>query len=186
LIEAHWLEGLLLWGCLTGLRKENGFENLHKKEKTGKGRFWGWMYSVRQVVALYHIRRTLWLDTSVACLKCWNAFEGDDDKDERPWETVSDAELVEAVVALLTETIKYRLSYMGFFGYGNEDDIEEFGYFFHSGRKCTATEMEHAKVHLVNKYCMRIGKILKGELGDRYGEWERLEDEKMVPMNILL
>jgi hypothetical protein len=82
LIEAHWLEGLPLWGCLTGLRKENGFEDLHKKERTGKGRFWGWMYSVRQVVVLYHIRRTLWRDTSVACLKCWNAFEGDDDKDE--------------------------------------------------------------------------------------------------------
>jgi hypothetical protein len=49
-----------------------------------------------------------------------------------------------------------------------------------------ANELEHAKVHMANQYCLRVGKLLRDELGSLYGDWEKLEDKKRVPMDILL
>jgi hypothetical protein len=60
------------------------------------------------------------------------------------------------------------------------------GYFGWSKGWTIANELEHAKVHLANKYCMRIGTVLKAELGDRYGDWEKLDNERVVPKHILL
>jgi hypothetical protein len=38
---------------------------------------------------------------------------------------------------------------------------------------------------LAFRYCERIGTVLKDELGELCADWEKLEDQKMVPLNIL-
>jgi hypothetical protein len=83
LIESHWLGDLPLWGCWSGIRAEDGLKNKPRQERRAKEVFGESIYSVRQVVALYHIKRGTWRELSVEYLNLWDVFEGNDDKERR-------------------------------------------------------------------------------------------------------
>ena len=58
LVELHWLQGFPLWGCFTGL----------SDRQECKGPFGDYMYSVRQIVALYCIDHAAWKQHSLEYL----------------------------------------------------------------------------------------------------------------------
>jgi hypothetical protein len=200
LIESHWLDDLPLWGSWTDIRAEADLKNKPRQERRAKEVFGESIYSVHQVVALYHIKRGTWRELSVEYLNLWDVFEGNDDKERRQWGTCPKAEIVEAIIALLSDTTEYRCGWLGNWGYGKDNktcqdyDPPSRGWlrpnrFF--DQVCLrpqqlANELEHAKVHMANQYCLRVGKLLRDELGSLYGDWEKLEDKKRVPMDILL
>jgi hypothetical protein len=187
LIEAHWLENLPLWGCVTGLREEAGLKQKSRNEKRTKRLFWKWLYSVRRIVAVYHIKRSTWRDVSVKHLNLWDAFQDEDSKEKRRWESSSDAEIVEAIILFLSEAIEFNCGWRGNWGYGDDDagSKEDTGC-FRNPLKLVSNELEHAQVHVANRYCFQIGTILENELGDLYSEWENFDDKRMVPKDIVL
>ncbi|KAF1935498.1 hypothetical protein EJ02DRAFT_428379 [Clathrospora elynae] len=74
------------------------------------------------------------------------------------------------------EALEYHLEYQGYFkdGYQNE-------YFqFRPGLEKFAREREYKSVDLANEYCAKVGKMLKGELGEGYVEWKSEDGKKQL------
>lgn len=190
LIEMHWLEGLPLWGCLTGLREEPDPDG--PAEMVDKRAFWSWIYAVRQIVALYKIEPAVWRSTSIKYLQRYEALK-DDDFDAATIAHYSNVELVQAIIEALSEAIEYRLGWTGNFkdddgsGY-QEFDSENVGYFFcpTDDNEKVACQLEHAIVLVADQYSIKISRILQSELGPLYAEWEAYEDQKEIPKGLLL
>jgi hypothetical protein len=145
------------------------------------------LYSVRRIVVVYYIKPSTWRDVSVKHLNLWDAFQDDDSKEKRQWESSSDAEIVEAIILFLSEAIEFNCGWRGNWGYGDDDagSKEDTGC-FRNPLKLVANELEHAQVHVANRYCFQIGTILENEFGDLYSEWENFDDKRMVPKDIVL
>jgi hypothetical protein len=113
LIEMHWLEGFPLWGCLTGFTDYD----------SDRGPFFDWMYSVRQIVALYRIDRQAWREQSIKYLQMCQPFDRDE-ATSNIFSEMSDAELVEAVIEWICNAIEYNLGYDGNFSTVGRDGKE--------------------------------------------------------------
>ncbi|CAO2647285.1 Nn.00g082070.m01.CDS01 [Neocucurbitaria sp. VM-36] len=187
LIELHWLDGLPLWGCLTGLR------NVGETEYSVKHVYWGWMYSVRQIVALYRIKPATWRSISIKYLQRYK-FLRDDDFDASIIAEYSNPELVQAVIEMLSTSLECELGCTGnfrslyrdshnFIDYDHKDkDLFRLpGY-----AKRVAYELDHASVLVARQYREKAGTLLKSELGSLYEEWEASEDKKSIPQDVLL
>jgi hypothetical protein len=166
LIELHWLDGFPLWGCLTGL----------SDRPDCKGPLGDYMYSVRQIVALYWIDLAIWRTLSTEYLSRCRLLV----KDESPgdmYTAMSDTELVETVINLICAAIRYDLGYEGNYARvgrdGSEWDEDVFEVFRYKGRyRETAYAMEHAWVHTVGQYRKKIDEELRDRLGEAYEEWK--------------
>jgi hypothetical protein len=180
LIELHWLEGLPLWGCLTGMREEKGIDEKPPEEVKAKREFWKWMDGVRHVVELYHFNPEEWRKLSVKYLKRWAASA---EKKQRSWAALEDGEVVDEAIELLTDAIEYRCGFIGSWGYGEEDQLADpsKGYFLHSKPTRNAYEVEHSVVHLANQFYVEVKKTVEKELDSCYQECMTLDDEKFVP-----
>lgn len=64
LIELHWLDGVPLWGCLTGLYSDRDIGPLED-----------WLYSVRQIVALYRCDYAAWKEETITYCDLSSFFE---------------------------------------------------------------------------------------------------------------
>ena len=174
LIELHWLEGLPLFGCLTGLCDRGDC----------KGPFGDYMYSVRQIVALYRIDNEAWHSLSVKYLHDWETMDAYDSI-ESDFTDLDDAELVEQVIDTLCKGIEYNLGYKGSYSRlgrdkteWSQDDLELFHY--KGSHAKTAYEKEHAIVRVVSLYRKKVDRELRWRLGNTYEEWERLPDRDDV------
>ncbi|KAI4938883.1 uncharacterized protein J4E92_000164 [Alternaria infectoria] len=180
LVELHWLDGFPLWGCLTGL----------SDRQDCKGPFGDYMYSVRQVVALYRIDHEAWKSLSVEYLRRCEAM-GDDDALESDFATLSDAELVEAVIDMLCGAIEYNLGYTGSYARIGRDqtewDQDVFETFRYKGSHVrTAYEKEHAIVRVVSLYQKKVDRTLRDRLGEVYEDWESVPDDALIPEGVVL
>lgn len=101
LITMHWLFGASLWHYMTGLRTSDRDGNL-ASHTLGK-----WLYTVRQMVALYLIDRPCWRNFSIAFLHRVQMV--DSDLLSLPSETCPDPELVEATISALVRAMDCRL-----------------------------------------------------------------------------
>ncbi|KAI4943059.1 hypothetical protein J4E86_010006 [Alternaria arbusti] len=180
LVELHWLDGFPLWSCLTGL----------SDRQDCKGPFGDYMYSVRQVVALYRIDHEAWKSLSVEYLRRCEAM-GDDDALESNFATLSDAELVEAVIDMLCGAIEYNLGYTGSYARIGRDqtewDQDIFETFRYKGSHVkTAYEKEHAIVRVVSLYRKKVDGTLRDRLGEAYEDWESIPDDALIPQGVVL
>jgi hypothetical protein len=168
-----------------------------------KRAFWEWLYAVRQITAFYHLDRAKWLDASIKYLNRKEFVELAEEAEET-WIWGKDdpeEEIVEFIIGFLGKAIEYACGYHGSWDYrqGDESSDEEYGRCCYSARyrrkgyfrydeeaEKIAHEMEHAFVHLANQYCAHISELLKVALGDEMEEWDELEDDKVVPLDILL
>ncbi|KAA8618219.1 hypothetical protein PtrV1_09726 [Pyrenophora tritici-repentis] len=171
LVELHWLEGFPLWGRLTGC---TDFED-------DRGPFFDWMYSVRQIVALYRVNRETWKSHSIKHLRKCEDLD-DDESLETNFPALADVELVEKIIDMLCYAIEYNLGYRGNYTLlgrdGKECDKDVFKVFWYKrNHRKIALEREHAFVHHVRQYRNKIDKELRDLLGETYGEWERLADD---------
>ncbi|RMZ68272.1 glutathione S-transferase III [Pyrenophora seminiperda CCB06] len=187
LVELHWLQGLPLWGCFTGL----------SDHPDCKGPLGDCMYSVRQVVALYRIDHATWRRHSIEYLSRYDMVWLDS---VTPRDSIGDAELVEQMIHLLCTAIKYHLGYYGKGTsadpivisdscYPNSDGEELSSKIFRRLAKyysVTTREREHATVHVVCQYRKKINKELRERLGEDYHEWEHYPDEVPIPKDLLL
>ncbi len=180
LVELHWLDGCPLWGCLTGL----------SDRQDCKGPFGDYMYSVRQIVALYRTDYEAWKSLSIKYLyACRMMDEEEPSTDEL--EALSDAELIEAVIDMLYRAIEYNLGYGGSYSRvgrdkteWNENAITMFSY--KGSHVKVAYEKEHAIVHVVGQYRKRVDKELRERLAEAYEEWEELPDKEGIPEGVVL
>ncbi|KAI4636167.1 hypothetical protein J4E83_001121 [Alternaria metachromatica] len=180
LVELHWLDGFPLWGCLTGL----------SDRQDCKGPFGDYMYSVRQVVALYRIDHEAWKSLSVGYLRRCEEM-GYDDALESNFATLSDAELVEAVIDMLCKAIEYHLGYTGSYARIGRDqtewDQDIFETFRYKGSHVkTAYEKEHAIVRVVSLYRKKVDRTLRDRLGEVYEDWENVPDDALIPEGVML
>jgi hypothetical protein len=196
LITLHWLHGFPLWDALTvrgeGARDVGGdddryYESYHVSRDT----FADWMGAVREIVALYTIRRSVWRKITIAHFRFCDFLRG---RDMQSWDAVPDEDVVDAVIGLLSDAIEYDLDYDGNFARvrESEDDDEEededlykrgedrFFRFQHVFRK-VAYEEEHVVMLVARKYCLAADKILREELGDCFDEWRDSEDLNSMP-----
>ncbi|KAH6881597.1 hypothetical protein BKA58DRAFT_445800 [Alternaria rosae] len=180
LVELHWLYGFPLWGCLTGL--------FNRQDR--KGPFGDYMYSVRQIVALYRIGHEAWKSLSIEQLRLCEAM-GDDSSLESNFATLSDAELVEAVIDMLCRAIEYNLGYIGSYARIGRDQTEWdqciFETFRYKGSPVrTACQKEHAIVHIISLYRKKVDKALREQLEEAYEDWESAQDDALIPEGVVL
>ncbi|KAI0606523.1 hypothetical protein TUN199_09381, partial [Pyrenophora tritici-repentis] len=162
LVELHWLEGFPLWGRLTGC---TDFED-------DRGPFFDWMYSVRQIVALYRVNRETWKSHSIKHLRKCEDLD-DDESLETNFPALADVELVEKIIDMLCYAIEYNLGYRGNYTLlgrdGKECDKDVFKVFWYKrNHRKIALEREHAFVHHVRQYRNKIDKELRDLLGETY------------------
>ena len=147
------------------------------------------MYSVRQIVSLFREYADVWRATSVNHLRCWAVLRNDEPLSTH-WDQRSDAELIDAVIDILTEGVLYYLGYQGQFTLkarnglvGSRYDMAAFRFRF--GTK-SAYEMEYAVVHILHRYSDTVNNELRERLVDTYGEWESSPDQETVPHHVTL
>ncbi|KAF1918831.1 hypothetical protein BDU57DRAFT_121428 [Ampelomyces quisqualis] len=100
LIEVHWLHGFPLWASLTSLSDQ------------AQILFTDYMYSVRQVVALWRLDETLWRRLTVRSLRVYDLVKCRVSQ-EMFWANKSTPELVEAAISMLAEASEFKLGYRG-------------------------------------------------------------------------
>jgi hypothetical protein len=176
----HWLEGFPLWECLTGF---TDFES-------DRSPFFDWMYSVRQVVALYRIDRQAWREQSIRYLHDRRPFYTDETT-SNIFSDFSDAELVEAVINWICNAIEYNLGYDGNFKTvdrdGKEWDKDAFKVFRYKDKnRKIVYEREYIITFKVGQYCNKVNRLLRARLQDEYQEWERLPDKMGIPEGAVL
>jgi hypothetical protein len=180
LVELHWLQGFPLLGCLTGLTDRTDC----------KGPFGDYMYSVRQIVALHRVASEVWKWHSVKYPRLCGMMENDESS-ANTFATMSDAELVEAVIETLCRAMEYHLGYEGNYTRvgrdGTEWDKDVFQFFKHKGtHRKVAYAKEHAMVHIIGQYRRKVDEELRELLGEAYGEWEKLPDDQGIPEGVVL
>ena len=146
LVELHWLEGFPLWGCLTGFNNYAG----------ERGPFFDWMYSVRQVVALYRVDHETWKWHSIKYLEEYKDLDNGESLEEG-FSALLDAELVEKVIDMPCDEIEYNLGYDGNYSLlgrdGKEWDKNVFKVFpYKRNHRKNASEKQHFVVHTVDQY----------------------------------
>ena len=115
---------------------------------------------------------------------------GDDDALESDFATLSDAELVEAVIDMLCGAIEYNLGYTGSYARIGRDqtewDQDIFETFRYKGSHFrTAYEKEHAIVRVVSLY-RKVDRTLRDQLGEIYEDWESVPDDAFIPEGVVL
>jgi hypothetical protein len=83
LITLHWLDGVPLWDCLTSLRPDTEEIQQHDDRYyqgycTSRDILGDWLWAVREVVALYTIRPSVWRTLSIEHLQVYNFVRGRD------------------------------------------------------------------------------------------------------------
>jgi len=191
LFAMHWLEDLPLWGCLTGLRKRFRLDDKAQVPKHGyelrakgsKSTYWAWLQSMRQIVALYHINRPAWRKISIKYLNCWKVFLYNDTAQKPAWTTTTPDEIiVEAIIPFMGGAIKAQCGT----SVNWTDNVSPRINFFHVSESDNPHELGHGNAHLAHRDCLKVEEAIKKELGARFEEWEKMEDEKIVPLDILL
>jgi hypothetical protein len=168
LIELHWVDGLPIWGCLTGLGDCYG---------DCEGPFADWMYSVRQIVALYRVDRETWKSHSLKYLHMYKWMDHNEASADSST-TLSNPELIEAVIDMLCKAIEFNLGYEGNFSLINRKGEEwknkgVFKMFQYKGKyRKVALEKQHAIVHIVGQYRAMVDAELRERLGEACEEWE--------------
>jgi hypothetical protein len=180
LVELHWLDGFPLWGCFTGLSDSVDCD----------GPFGDYMYSVRQIVALYRVSREAWKWHSINLLHKYQEMN-DAGLSSSKLTELSDAELVEAIIDMLCKAIEYNLGYQGSFSRigrnGTEWDEDLFGMFRYQGTYVkVATEKEYETVRIVEQYREKVNYGLRERLGAAYDQWEELPDDAKIPKGVIL
>ncbi|KAF9691154.1 hypothetical protein EKO04_010590 [Ascochyta lentis] len=187
LIQLHWLQGVPLWNCFTNARRD------WNKKDLDKITLGAWLYSVRQIVALHRINASKWQDLSTQLLHRRDIIHGN----EFPW-PLSDASMVAETIGVFSEALEYRLGRAGNYTRGRYGDAGA-EYKPHRVKKSedphrtrrfvsrgqTATEQEHAVIHIVNLYRVKVDEALRLELGNLYEEWKLAEDEKKIPEDVI-
>jgi hypothetical protein len=190
LFAMHWLVDLPLWGCLTGLRKEYRFADKaqmpkHGYEPKGTGAkiiYWAWLQSMRQIVALYHIDRPAWREISIKYLDCWKVFLDDDTVRKTVWTTtIPEYIIVEAIIPFIGGAIKAQRGT----SVNWRDNVSPRVDYFHVSESYNPQELGHGNAHLAGRYCLKVEEAIKKELGARLEEWEKTEDDKVVPLDML-
>lgn len=184
-ITKNWLENIPIWGCMTGLRScsdaldwRAGYKETKIKDQIG-----AWFYRVRQIVAFYRIKNGVWQETTIPYNKRMDEIMGD----PTDWSTIPEDQLISETIDVLSRAILYHCGYAG--NWKNQAELEEEAkqsrakQFQKEGN--IAHESEHALVHLVEQYCVRVDRLLREVLGDFYSEWEQLEDQRLVPNDVL-
>jgi hypothetical protein len=172
LILMHRLEGMPLWNCMTGLTESSDIID------SATNGFKHFMYSVRQITPLYTTDRAIWRQLSTKYLKRCHTMVYDD-RVPHPKIPETDEELVDTVVDRLVKAMNCRLNCDGDFADDGRDT-------WRSGmRKRAATEASYAYLHVVNQYRSKVDRVLRSKLGDKYEEWEKAEDEKTMPPDLL-
>jgi hypothetical protein len=193
LIEMHWFDDLPLWGCFTGFYEEVEDSDAARYDKgciASRKLLSERLYAVRQIVALYRINVAMRRYLTIKYLKAYDIL--DDVSTLTPWVQRSDADIIEAIIDVVSKAIEYLLGYQGNFEATYYDSQEQeyervkYAYFQLQGEyEMIAREKEHAIVHLVNRYSIEVDRLLREELGKFYGEWEEMEDEKTIPKGLL-
>ncbi|KZM28689.1 Glutathione transferase [Ascochyta rabiei] len=187
LFELHWLQGVPLWNCFTNTscdRFERDDDSIT---------FRTWLYSIRQIVALHRIDTSKWRDLSTQLLRRHDELH----KDEFLW-PLSDSSMIEAVVGVFNEALKYQIGRTGYYAQGRYGDavakqkppaVRESKEAHYESRYApddgVTTEREHAIVHNVTLYRVKINEAIRLELADVYEEWELGEDEKKIPEDVI-
>lgn len=181
LIEAHWLRGCPLWGAPTGL-----------SQNSPNNPFTAFMYSVRQIVALWRVDHNQWECTILTYLAWYRTVTCAGVGTTRSyWLLRTDAQVVEAAIEMLSKAAEYYLGYGGSWlpiGRGcdkwKEEDREMFR--FKDPYAKVAYHNEHAVVHMVDLYRDEVDARLRVVLSDEYDEWETLPDTQEIPQDITL
>jgi hypothetical protein len=181
LIELHWLEGFPLWSCLTGVRPG---------EESCETPLGDWLYSIRQVVALYRAERGMWKELTIAFLQrtiTVNARKGTG----KDWEALNDAQLVEEAIEVLCRAIEYQLGYEGNFsvvgrnGSRFEEDVYK-TFRYNPKHKKIASKFKHAVVDIAEQFRKEVSIAVKDMLGEAYEDWEEFVDKQKIPQDIVL
>jgi hypothetical protein len=196
LIEMHWLDDLPLWGCFTGFYGEVEDSDAARYDEEYKGCIASRnllserLYAVRQIVALYRFNVAMCRYLTIKYLKAYDIL--DDVSTLTPWVQRSDADIIEAIIDVISKGIEYLLGHQGNFETTYYDSQEQeyergkYAYFQLQGDfEMIACEKEHAIVNLVNRYSIQVDRLLREELGQFYGEWEEMEDERTIPNGLL-
>ncbi|KAJ4340947.1 hypothetical protein N0V95_007349 [Ascochyta clinopodiicola] len=152
-----------------------------------------WFYSIRQIVALHRIEISKWRDLSTQLLRGHDVIHND----EWFW-PLSDSSLIENVISVFNEALEYRVGRKGRYAQGRYGDAGD-GQGPHEAKTSArqspmsrfasydliVTEREHAIVHIVNLYRVKINGALRLEFGNVYEEWELAEDEKKIPEDVI-
>ena len=183
LIVFHWLNDLPLWHCFTGITVIGQAYSASKP-------FGKWMYSVRQIVALYHLDRKQWRDLALKCLlRCRSV---DNQADEQLLSAQWDCERAEAVTDILIRAMECRLMHVGGFTdakeYGDSDIPKTIPYRHWADQPvqptCAKTS-EYAILHFVNQFRIDVDERLRTLLGEGYKKWEEDEDKKTLPEDLV-
>ncbi|KAI8933081.1 hypothetical protein NX059_009725 [Plenodomus lindquistii] len=177
LIELHWLEGLPLWGCFTGLHDDREIGPLQD-----------WLYSVHQIVALHRADRARWKQETV---KVVHKASFDNIVSAKNWKTCSDAKFLEGAIEMLHQAILIHL--------GCEIDFRPRSRDGAQWSSDGATMLRYAgfvrvkasaegKVFLlvVRRHCTVMNKLLREKLGEEYKKWELYADREVLPKHITL
>lgn len=128
LIQLDGLEGLPLWGCMTGQREEEGLQQRPAREIRAKREFWRWMDRVRHIVALCHINPDVWQEFAIKTLGKWDDV-ANPTQPPQSWVDLLKEDIAEGVIEMLSDAIDYRCGYIGLWGNGEEDqeNLEDLG-----------------------------------------------------------
>jgi hypothetical protein len=183
LIELHWLHGFPLWGVLTGL-SSNG--------TNPRNPFTDFMYSVRQIVALWRVDNQKWRLKSTEYLARCLRIEGHKiEITDSYWRQFTDGVIIEAIIEMLVKAVEYRLGYEGSWSPVGRDKSEwhkkQMEMFrFQGDHRKVAYQKEHSVARMVDMYCEDVDERLRHVLRDRYEEWEMLPDSAAIPQDVLL
>ncbi|KAI4949487.1 hypothetical protein J4E91_005226 [Alternaria rosae] len=163
---------------------------LRHEERRFMDQMANYMYSLRQIVALYRIGHEAWKSLSAEYLRLCEAMGGEGSLESK-FATLSDAELIEAVVEMLCRAIAYNLGYTGSYSRVGRDQTEwsqdVFEAFKYKGSHVmTAYQKEHTIVHVVSLYRKKVDKALRERLGGAYEEWESVSDDALIPEGVVL
>ena len=183
LIELRRYQGFPLRGVVTGLSPN---------EDNPRNPFTDFMYSVRQIVALWRLDIDQWrLRSTENVAKGFRIEESSAGTTTKYWRQRTDLVIVKATTDMLVNAAVYRLGYQGSWSpvgrdksEWHEDHMDMFR--FRGKQRKIAYQKEHATVYMTDAYCEEVDERLRHVLGDQYAEWELLPDSQGIPQDMLL
>jgi hypothetical protein len=146
------------------------------------------LYSVRQIVALYHVEHDIWTDHTIKFLRRCTKAESDTggSHNKTLHRARLDAELVELIIDMLCKAVEHKLGYEGnvlpIGGIGTEWDKEVSKTFqYERTHQKIAYAKEHAIMHHLDQYRKVMDTELKNLLGSEvYADCEKLLDTENI------
>ena len=176
LITLNWLQDLPLWNCVTtvGSNDISNASNL----------FGRWLYSVRQIVALFHEGFAHWDTLTCKFLAHCHLVDSATAPNLSNMSMMEVVEVVEHVVDVVARAMYCRLYRRA--DYSDDDRGAGPFYGYRSDWADLGKPGEFAILHFVKQYQKEVDLALRQVLGEIYEKWELEEDLKPIPGHLVL